>query len=118
MKQLQKWKLLTLILFGLLMYSFQNEQDYLPENQETAIDTSNLVYFKGIPVKHRFKTNIINLEKEESDKFNFVLKEKRIKNGINYASKGVETLDVEKFSKAVDESFKFFPYQKNRLQLI
>jgi hypothetical protein len=65
MKQLQKLKLLTLILVGLLMYSCQNEKDYLPEKQETVIDTSNLVYFKGIPVSHRFKTNIVNLEKGE-----------------------------------------------------
>lgn len=112
MKKLQKLKLLTLIFVGLLMYSCQNEEDYSPEKQETAIDTSKLVYFKGIPVSHRFKTNIVNLEKDESDKFNFVLKEKRIKNGINYTRKGVETLDVEKFSDAVDESFKYFPYQE------
>ena len=109
MKQLQKLKLLTLILVGLLMYSCQNEEDYSPENQETAIDTSNLVYFKGIPVSHRFKTNIVDLEKDESDKFNFVLKEKRIEKGINFARKGVETLDIEKFSEAVDESFKYLP---------
>ena len=133
MKQLQKWKLLILILLGLVTYSCQNEEDYVPENQETAIDTKklvyyeedyapekldtvidtkNLVYFKGIPVSHRFKTNIVNLEKDASDKFNFVLKEKRIKNGISYAGKGVKTLNVEKFSKAVDKSFKYFPYRE------
>ena len=100
MKQFQKWKLLILILLGLVTYSCQNEEDYVPENQETAIDTKNLVYyeedyapekldtvidtknlvyFKGIPVSHRFKTNIVNLEKDASDKFNFVLKEKELK---------------------------------------
>jgi hypothetical protein len=117
MKQLQKLKLLTLILVGLLIYSCQNEEGYSLEKQETAIDIANLVYFKGIPVNHRFKTSIVNLEKDASDKFNFILKEKRIKNGINYARKGVETLDVEKFSEAVDESFKYFPYQEEGFDL-
>ena len=80
MKQLQKLKLLTLILVGLLMYSCQNEEDYVPENQETAIDTKNLVYyeedyapekletvidtknlvyFKGIPVPHGLKQTLL-----------------------------------------------------------
>jgi hypothetical protein len=112
MKHLQKLRLLSLILVGLLMYSCQNDEDYAPEKQETAIDTKNLVYFKGIPVPHRFKTNIINLEKDASDKFNFVLTEKRIKHGISYAGEGAKTLDVDKFSKAVDKSFKYFPYQE------
>ena len=103
-------KVLTLI--GLLMYSCQNEEDYAPEKQETAIDTSNLVYFNCIPVPHRFKINSVNLEKDETDKFNFVLKEKRIKNGINYARQGVETSDVEKFSEAVDKRFTYFLYQE------
>jgi hypothetical protein len=71
-----------------------------------------LVYFNGIPVPHRFKINSVNLEKDETDKFNFVLKEKRIKNGIIYARKGVETLDVEKFSEAVDKRFTYFLYQE------
>ena len=112
MKQLQKWKLLILILLGLVTYSCQNEEDYAPEKQKTAIDTKDLVYFKGIPVSHRFKTNLVNLEKDASDKFNLVLKGKRIKNGISYAAKGFKTLNVEKFSKAVDKSFKYFPYQE------
>jgi hypothetical protein len=60
MKQLQKLKLLTLILVGLLIYSCQNEEGYSLEKQETAIDIANLVYFKGIPVNHRFKTSIVN----------------------------------------------------------
>jgi len=94
------------------MYSCQNEEDYAPEKQETAIDTSNLVYFNCIPVPHRFKINSVNLEKDETDKFNFVLKEKRIKNGINYARQGVETSDVEKFSEAVDKRFTYFLYQE------
>jgi len=76
-----------------------------------------LVYFKGIPVKHRFNAKIIDLENEESDKFNFILKEKRIKKGINIARKGDETLDVEKFSEAVDESFKYFPFQEEGFDL-
>jgi hypothetical protein len=112
MKQLQKWKLLILILLGLVTYSCQNEEDYALEKLDTVIDTKNLVYFKGIPVPHRFKTNDVNLEKDASDKFNFVLKEKRIKHGISYAGEGAKTLDVDKFSKAVDKSFKYFPYQE------
>ena len=69
-----------------------------------------MVYFNGIPVPHRFKINSVNLEKDETAKFNVVLKEKRIKNGINYARKEVETLDVEKFSEAVDKRFIYFLY--------
>jgi len=114
MRNLKRLKLLTLILLGLITYSCQNQDDYVTGVQEpiSEVDTSKLIDFKGLPVPHRFKTNIINLEKDASDKFNFVLKEKRIKHGISYAGKGAKTLDVDKFSKAVDKSFKYFPYQE------
>ena len=63
MKHLQKLRLLSLIFMGLLTFSCQHEDD-LSSQQEivSEVDTSKLIDFKGLPVNHRFKTPVEELE--------------------------------------------------------
>ena len=56
MKHLQKLRLLTLILLGLLMNSCDYEDNISSETEQlkTHVDTSKLIDFKGLAVNHRF----------------------------------------------------------------
>jgi hypothetical protein len=70
MKHLQKLRLLTIVLLGLLTFSCQHEDDLSSQQEiveeKTEVDTSKLIDFKGLPVSHRFSTPVEELEVEHN----------------------------------------------------
>lgn len=126
MKNVNKLKLLTLILLGILIYSCQDE---FKDNNEltesiSEIETSELINFKGLKVNHRFSTPVNELEYE----LNFsnepvASRYNRIYNSLNIAKTGVakkvnnsltndDDVDYKVILEAKERVIKQFPYQK------
>lgn len=101
---------------GLLLYSCQNEDDFSLEKEEAKIEKSSTIDFKGLPVNHRFKTKTTYLKLENSKSFKKVLLQERTdyakEKGIFQKGMANKEIDIEKFSKAVNQSAKYFPYQE------
>ena len=119
MKKLQKMKLRTLILLGLLMYSCQNQDDFYSEIEQpvTEIDTSKLIDFKGLPVNHRFKTPVKDLEikhTEENLKQMYRASKRAVAKRKGLASKtdNAELPNAAIIAEATQKVVDLFPYKK------
>jgi hypothetical protein len=118
MKHLQKLRLLSLIFMGLLTFSCQHEDDFTGEKQAIEIGSSKLDSFKGLPVNHRFKSSIIELELDKSKIFKTVILEEKT---AYYKSKGIsfkgnfenEKLDMARLYRETGRVLRCFPYQEN-----
>jgi hypothetical protein len=121
MKNYKKLRLLTMVLLGLLTFSCQDDMNETEQQEivkETSqVDTSQLIDFKGLPVSHRFRTPIEELEIEHDYSalktlYNKKRKSSALKRGI--AFKGEEELpDAEIIVEVAEKRLAEFPYGEN-----
>lgn len=124
MRNLNKLKLMLIILIGLSINSCQEKDDYSSEIIETVseIDTSKLIYFKGLPVNHRFDTPIENLEiKHTEDVLKQIYNNSKtgtIKGKVaSYRTSNTELPSPELIVAATKELIEQFPYKKIEQEL-
>jgi hypothetical protein len=119
MKHLLKTCYLALTITSLLFLSCQNEDELTQQTEqiELQIDTSKLIDFKGLPVNHRFRTPVkdleivhdySNLKKMYNEKRKSSFKQK----GVAYKSDD-ELPSAEIIVEATEKRLNEFPYQEN-----
>lgn len=124
MKYLLKLRLPKLVLLGLLTFSCQHEDDLSSQQEiveeKTEVDTSKLIDFKGLPVKHRFSTPVEELEVEHDYPqlkalYNKKRKSSALKKGFSF--KGEEELPEDLLLIAeAEEQVKDYPYGDNKTE--
>ena len=119
MKHLSKIFYLALTITSLLFLSCQNEDEFTQQTEQIKlqVDTSKLIDFKGLPVNHRFRTPVkdlevvhdySNLKKMYNEKRKSSFKQK----GIAYKSDD-ELPSAEIIVEATEKRLDEFPYQEN-----
>ena len=119
MKHLQKLRLLSLIFMGLLTFSCQHEDD-LSSQQEivSEVDTSKLIDFKGLPVNHRFKTPVEELETVHTEDnlktmYNKARFARAKKKGLALKMVEAELPNPETIVEASNKVLEQFPYEND-----
>ncbi len=119
MKHLQKLRLLTLILLGLLIYSCDYEDNISSETEQlkTHVDTSKLIDFKGLAVNHRFSTPIEALTEEHTETvlkkmYRKARKATAQKKGIAFKGEVDDLPDAETIIEGSKNVIEQFPYGK------
>ena len=120
MRNLKRLKLLSLILLGLITCSCQNQDDYVTGVQEpiSEVDTLKLIDFKGLPVNHRFKTPVEELETVHTEgtlktMYNKARFTRAKKKGLAFKTVEVELPNPETIIEASSKVLEQFPYENS-----
>jgi hypothetical protein len=108
-----------LILLGLITCSCQNQDDYVTGVQEpiSEVDTLKLIDFKGLPVSHRFKTPVEELETVHTEgtlktMYNKARFTRAKKKGLALKMVEAELPNPETIVEASNKVLEQFPYEE------
>ncbi len=62
-----QFKKLCFIIFSFILFSCENDNISNQNIEKQETEQNNLIYFKGLPVNHRFSTPISELETEHNE---------------------------------------------------
>ncbi len=110
-----QFKKLCFIIFSFILFSCENDNISNQNIEKQETEQNNLIYFKGLPVNHRFSTPISELETEHNEQvlINYYNEERSImkkKSGLAAKSLALEMPDNNNFINGVIDIQDQFPY--------